>query len=174
MHKAKSLHPKVAVASVAIACISISLAECANAEEFQLKTCMVSVQRDLGVSPDAAYAECSKRSVGACITSMVGQKFVAMSVGRKREFYIVDAGNDYTRWMEGLGWRAKGCEPHGEGPRRDSYYENIWGTQKRTLFRQGACASEPVRLDQLNSIQEAEALCKHGLIDQVRLEKTID
>ena len=155
---------RLSLGLIGLACISMGLHQYAKAEETQLKSCMVSLQSELGVSPDIAYKECSKRSIADCIKQMTGAKFVALSVGRKRDLYIVDAGNDYTRWMEGWGWRAKDCEPHGEGPRRDSYYMNFWGTQKRTLFRQGACKSEKLELDQVNSIQEAETLCNSGTI----------
>jgi hypothetical protein len=135
-------------------------ADYTKAEEGRLKTCIESLQKELGISADTAYTECSKRSFADCIKEMTSKKFVAHTVGRKGNGYIVDAGNDFTRWMEGWGWRAKGCEPHGEGPRRDSYYYNIWGDQKRTLFRQGTCPSESLELDQINSLQEAEVLCK--------------
>ena len=142
--------------------LSLCLAglETAKAEEASLKVCMAAVQKDLGVSADIAYTECSKRTFAECIQKLASEKFIARAVGRKNERYIVDAGNDYTRWMEGSGWRAKGCEPHGEGPRRDSYFVNGWGTQKRTLFRQGACTAESMELDQVNSLQEAEVICK--------------
>lgn len=142
------------------ALLSMKCFEYAKAEEGRLKTCIESLQKELGVSADTAYTECSKRTFADCIKEMAGKKYVALSVSQKDTRYVVDAGNDYTRWMEGSGWRTKGCEPHGEGPRRDSYYMNAWGTQKRTLFRQGACPSASLELDQINSLQEAEVLCK--------------
>lgn len=157
-----SLHRKTLAAVAGVACVSLALAQHAKAEEARLKVCMNSMQKELGVSPDIAYTECNKKTIADCIKNMSGQKYVAMSVGRKGELYIVDAGNDYTRWMEGWGWRAKGCEPHGEGPRRDDYYENFWGKQKRTLFRQASCPSETMQLDQVNTLQEADLLCKNG------------
>lgn len=142
------------------AMLMIACSEYAIAEEFRLKTCIVSLQKELGVSADTAYTECSKRAFADCIKEMAGKKYIALAVSQKDTRYVVDVGNDYTRWMEGSGWRSKGCEPHGEGPRRDSYYMNAWGTQKRTLFRQGACPSASLELDQINSLQEAEVLCK--------------
>ena len=168
------LRSRAAVALLGLSCLSLVLVQYAQAEETQLKVCMISIQKELGVSADIAYTECSKRTVADCIKSMTGEKFVARSVGRKRDLYIVDAGNDYTRWMEGWGWRAKECEPHGEGPRNDSYYVNAWGKQKRTLFRQGSCPSDSVQLDQVNSIQEAEVLCQHGTIRQSPSGKAVD
>jgi hypothetical protein len=140
--------------------LSMACSEYAKAEESQLRACILSLQKELGVSADTAYTECSKREFADCIKEMAGKKFVANAVSQKDTRYVVDAGNDYTRWMEGSGWRSKGCEPYGEGPRRDSYYVNAWGTQKRTLFRQGACPSAQLELDQINSLQEAEVLCK--------------
>lgn len=165
---------RAAAALIGVSCLSLALLQYAKAEEARLKVCMNSIQKELGVSPDTAYIECSKRTVADCIKSMAGQKFVAMSVGRKGSLYIVDAGNDYTRWMEGGGWRAKGCEPYGEGPRRDSYFVNGWGTQKRTLFRQGSCPSEALQLDQVNTIHEAEVLCQHGTVNQSPGGKAFD
>jgi hypothetical protein len=139
---------------------SMICSEYAKGEEGQLKSCIVTLQKELSVSADIAYAECSRRTFADCIKETAGKKYVALAVGQKDVRYIVDAGNDYTRWMEGSGWRAKGCEPHGEGPRRDSTYENGWGIQKRTFFRQGACPSGSLELDQVNSLQETEVLCK--------------
>jgi hypothetical protein len=36
--------------------------------------------------------------------------------------------------------------------------------QKRTLFRQGACPSDSLELDQVYSIEEADILCKNGSV----------
>ena len=131
-----------------------------EAKDLELKTCIVAVQEELGVNADIAYSECSKRTFAECIQNMTGTKFVARSVEKRGNRFIVDAGNDYERWMEGHGWRAKGCEPYGEGPARHGYYMNGWGTQKRSFFRQGNCKESSVMLDQVNTIQEAEILCK--------------
>ena len=139
---------------------SLLLSDLSSAKELELKTCMASVQNELGVNADIAYSECSKRTFAECIKNMTGNKFIARSVAEKGDRFIVDLGNDYGRWMEGHGWRAKGCEPYGEGPARHGYYANGWGTQKRSFFRQGNCKSPSVKLDQINTIHEAEILCK--------------
>lgn len=160
----------VAVASASLT--SLVAAQYAEAQSALLKACMVETQKEYGVSADIAFTECSKKSIVDCIQEMTGKKFVARSVGRKRELYIVDAGNDFTRWMEGGGWRDKGCEPHGEGPRRDGYYQNAWGKQKRSFFRQGACPSDSLEMEQVNTIQEAELLCKHGTVEQIKKDES--
>jgi len=152
------LKPGLLTSIVIAGCIACGTAS--EAVENRLKVCMASFQKEMGVSPDIAYTECSKRSFSDCIKETSGKKFVAQYVGKKEDKFIVDAGNDFTRWMEGWGWRAKKCEPHGEGPRRDEKYTNFWGVQKRTLYRQGACQTETVELDQINSLQEAEVICK--------------
>jgi len=159
-NQADIMHAYSRIIVLSTAFLVLTFSDYAKGEEGRLKTCIVNLQKELGVSADTAYAECSRRTFADCIKEMAGKKYVALAVGQKDIRYIVDAGNEYTRWMEGSGWRVKGCEPHGEGPRRDSTYENAWGTQKRTFFRQGACPSGSLELDQVNSLQEAEVLCK--------------
>jgi hypothetical protein len=41
------------------------------------------------------------------------------------------------------------------------------GGQKRSFFRQGACKTNAIELDQVNSIREADTLFSVGAVNQV-------
>ena len=109
-----------------------------KADEVALIGCM-NKYKALGVTPDAALAECSKYSLGECISFLAGRNYVAHAVrdvlyeNRKsrKSFaypgdvpntnlrdngYLIDLGNDDNRWMEGKGWEDIDCVAHTDGP----------------------------------------------------------
>jgi len=81
-----------------ITCVAAS-----QAEESRLKVCMASFQKEVGVSPDIAYAECSKRSFADCIKETSGKKFVAQYVGRKTNLLSMLGMISQGGWKDGDG-----------------------------------------------------------------------
>ncbi|MFM6079108.1 MAG: hypothetical protein ACKPCI_11445, partial [Dolichospermum sp.] len=88
---------------------------------------------NLGVSPDAALAQCQKSNLAECVQRLITKKYVAKSVSQSNERYLVDLGDSDTRWLEGKSWRDKGCSAHTEGPFRMGRRSHDW-------FRQGWCS----------------------------------
>ena len=58
-----------------------------------------------------------------------------------------------------------------KGPARHCYDTNGCGQQKRSFFRQGACKTDAIELDQVNSIQEADTLFSVGAVNQVQVKQ---
>ena len=58
-----------------------------------------------------------------------------------------------------------------KGPARHCYDTNGCGRQKRSFFRQGACKTDAIELDQVNSIREANTLFLWGGGNQVQVKQ---
>lgn len=72
----------------------------AKAEDAALFQC-ISKFKALGVSPDAALAECKQQTLAECVKRLVGQNYVATAIRKGPEGYLIDLGNNDSRWMEG-------------------------------------------------------------------------
>ena len=133
-----------------------------KAEEAVLLQCIEKF-KSLGVSPDAALTECKQQTMAACIKRLVGQNFVATSIKKGPEGYLIDLGNNDSRWLEGGAWRAKRCNPYLEGPKRRQQAITSWGFDSVTQwFRQGWCATETLEFNQPYGLEDAKLRCEIG------------
>lgn len=147
---------------------TISVAE---ADQASMRQC-IKGYIELGISPDAALSECNKKSLSGCVQSLLGKKFQAFAIkkgsadGGKYTGYLVDLGNDQSRWMEGKQWKEKGCKAYSKGPyRRQSDKNNsFWSTERSyEWFRQGWCGRPRISLEQPYSLEEAKLRCELGV-----------
>ena len=79
----------------------------AKAEEAALFQC-IKQYKSLGISPDAALAECNKKTVAECIKQLLGQKYVVTALEKGPRGYLIDLGNNEDRWLEGGPWKRLG------------------------------------------------------------------
>lgn len=132
----------------------------AKADEKALIACIAKF-KEIGLSADLAYAECKQSSLGECIKNLLGKNYIAKSIEEKSNGYLVDLGNNDTRWLEGGSWKDLGCTPYTEGPKRRQQSMTVWGFDSvNTWFRQGICSKEAVELDQPYSPEEAKSACE--------------
>ena len=132
----------------------------AKADQASLMVC-INKFKGIGLSADLAYAECKQSTLGECIKDLVKKNFVAKALEKKNDGYLVDLGNDDSRWLEGGAWKNYGCLPYTEGPKRRQQSMTVWGFDSvNTWFRQGICTSESVELNQPYSAEEAKTVCE--------------
>ena len=138
------------------------LAGAAKAEGAALFQC-ISKFKALGVSPDAALAECKQQTLAECVKRLVGQNYVATAIRKGPEGYLIDLGNNDSRWMEGGPWKAKGCVPNQDGPKRRQQAMTSWGFDSvNQWFRQGWCPTESLELNQPYGLEDAKVRCEVG------------
>lgn len=131
----------------------------------------------LGVSADAALLQCNQMTIGDCVETLIRERVIITAVRHDPEQgYLIDLGSDEYSWLEGDGWREKGCEPYTEGPyRRNSDNlrgEGILGRGRSfEWFRQGWCEDDKIVLDRLYSLEEANILCQDGKVENKNQEK---
>jgi len=146
--------------------ISLPLGQTAvKAQETAILKC-IKEYKNLGISSDAALAQCQKNNLVECVQRLNTQKYVAKSVSESNGRYLIDLGNSDTRWLEGKGWRDKGCTAHTEGPykRQSDQNQTFWQKQRSyEWFRQGLCSQSQIELEQNYSVDEAKTLCELGL-----------
>ena len=160
-----------------------------QADSVALIGCM-NKYKALGVTPDAALAECSKYSLGECISFLAARNYVAHAVrdalyvnresgrsaGQRANGYLIDLGNDNDRWMEGKGWEDLGCVAHTDGPyKRQSDRRNEtklllpigfgaagvgYGGRSYEWFRQGWCGTDSIKLSQRYGYYDAKLICE--------------
>ncbi|MDB9460634.1 hypothetical protein PN473_19815 [Dolichospermum circinale CS-545/17] len=120
---------------------------------------------NLGISPDAALAQCQKSNLAECVQRLISKKYVAKSVSQFNGRYLVDLGDSDTRWLEGKNWRDKGCSAHTEGQykRQSDNRREFGGRRSYEWFRQGWCSQPQIELEQNYSVDEAKTLCELGL-----------
>ena len=132
----------------------------AKADQEALMVC-INKFKGIGLSADLAYAECKQSTLGECIKNLVRTNFVAKAIEKKKDGYLVDLGNDDSRWLEGGAWKNLGCAPYTEGPKRRQQSMTVWGFDSvNTWFRQGICTRESVELNQPYSAEEAKTVCE--------------
>jgi hypothetical protein len=120
----------------------------------------------LGVSPDAALAQCNKASLTECVKRLTSSKVVAKSVSESQGRYLIDLGDNESRWMEGQGWREKDCQANTQGQykRQSDQHRTFFGNQRSfEWFRQGFCSTPTIQLEQNYTLDEAKTLCELGL-----------
>lgn len=135
-----------------------------KAEEAAILDC-ISKYTKLGVSPDAALAECKKNTLKDCIERLTASKVVVKAISKSEKGYLVDLGDNDTRWLEGKAWKNKGCKAYTKGPykRQSDKHRTFWGKQRSyEWFRQGWCSNEEIELEQNYSLNEAKTLCEVG------------
>lgn len=174
---------RIALPSGAIACTSLlaSLLFCdtAKADQANLVAC-IKQYTEIGVSADAALAECKKSSLAECVQRLMGQKYQASSIkytkpgapdAKENEVgYLIDLGNTESRWLEGKQWKEKGCSAYTQGPykRQSDQISTFWSTQRSyEWFRQGWCQESVITLEQPYSLEEAKLRCEIGLTGAV-------
>ena len=133
-------------------------ASAARADEQQLFAC-IKQYTALGISADAALAQCQKTSVVGCVQKLLQSKFVASSIKfisgddptakPTERGYLIDIGNTESRWLEGKQWQAKGCAAFTKGPykRQSDKNSTFWNTERSyEWFRQGWCPNSSIEL----------------------------
>ena len=147
-----------------------SLFYAVSAEEASLAAC-IQKYRTIGISPDVALSQCKEETIGSCVKNMVGRNFVAVKIKENNGKFLMDLGNDRTRWLEGGQWRKLGCDAYSKGPyhRQSDMNQNTlgWvpGFKGRSFewFRQGWCRGSVIELQQPYSLEEATLACKMGV-----------
>lgn len=147
-----------------LAVLLLSVEPAARADNAAMLSCINSYKR-LGVSADAAFAECNKKSLLGCVQSLLGKKFVAKAVGEAPGGYLIDLGGNQSRWLEGAGWEKEGCKPYLQGPTRAEVGDpgrGLFriGKYNYTWYRQGICSTDSLELEQLYEPDEAKMQCE--------------
>ena len=152
----------------------LALQTSAQADQQQVFAC-IKEYTAIGVSADAALAQCQKTSVVGCVQKLLQTKFVATAIqfangsqgtaGDERG-YLIDLGNTESRWLEGKQWKAKGCAAFTQGPykRQSDKITTFWNTERSyEWFRQGWCPTSTIELEQPYSLEEAKLRCDLGI-----------
>ena len=152
-------------------------ATAARADEQQVFAC-IKKYTNLGISADAALAQCQKSSVVGCVQKLLQSKFVASSIKLvpaddltakpNERGYLIDIGNTESRWLEGKQWQAKGCSAFTKGPykRQSDNISTFWSAERSyEWFRQGWCQASSIELEQPYSLEEAKLRCELGIVN---------
>ena len=135
-----------------------------HADEAALIGC-IKKYKSLGISADAALLECNKGTLLGCVKDLLGKNYVARSIEKLPQGYLIDLGNDQSRWLEGLGWEKERCKAYTKGPNRAEVADEgrgllRWGKFNYTWFRQGICPSKQLELSQPYGIEDAKLQCE--------------
>lgn len=173
MFFAKRGYPLFGVCLLAL----MATASAAGANEQQVFAC-IKQYTALGISADAALAQCQKASVVGCVQKLLQSKFTANSIKfvagddltakPNERGYLIDIGNTESRWLEGKQWQAKGCSAFTQGPykRQSDNISTFWNAERSyEWFRQGWCQSSSIELEQPYSLEEAKLRCELGIIN---------
>lgn len=160
---------------------SLFACDIAQADQNNLLVC-IKQYTTIGVSADAALAECKKSSLADCVQKLMGQKYQASSIkyvkpgspdAKETDVgYLIDLGNTESRWLEGRQWKEKGCFAYTQGPykRQSDRNSTFWSTQRSyEWFRQGWCQEATITLEQPYSLEEAKLRCEVGVISGASL-----
>ena len=153
--------------SLIITFLSLSfMGNIGHAQDAALAKCM-KTYLDLKVSPDMALSECRKMSMIDCVKSLAGTPYVAFSIKEEDGKFLVDVGNETSRWMEGKTWDQISCSAFQKGPyrRQSDKYAGMFGSGERSYewFRQAWCTKSQVQLEQPYSLEEAKLRCELGV-----------
>lgn len=164
------------VSAAALAIVGFSFAfleDAAKADQAAVLEC-IKGYTDIGISPDAALSECNKKSLSGCVQGLLGKKFEAVAIKRGTadggvySGYLIDLGNEQSRWMEGKQWKEQGCKAYTKGPYRRQSDKNssFWNTERSyEWFRQGWCGRPKITLQQPYSVEEAKLRCELGVTE---------
>ena len=155
----------------------IASASAVRADEQQLFAC-IKKYTTLGISADAALAQCQKTSVVGCVQKLLQSKFTASSIKfvagddptakPTERGHLIDIGNTESRWLEGKQWLTKGCAAYTQGPykRQSDKNSTCWNTERSfEWFRQGWCPNSSIELEQPYSLEEAKLRCELGIFN---------
>ena len=86
--------------------------------------------------------------------------------------YLIDLGDNKSRWLEGEQWRSKECLAYTQGPNRkesDDTLAQVLALRsglsfEREWYRQGFCKSDKIQLDHPYSVEEAKLRCEVGVL----------
>ena len=147
----------------------------AEAEESRLVSC-IKQYTDLGVSADSALSECKQKTLADCVKELMKGKYLATSIkfvdpragvsGSNETGYLIDLGNQESRWLEGGQWAEKGCIAYTRGPynREDVPKKGLFGKRRSyQWFRQGWCSQSSIELEQPYTLEEAKLRCELGV-----------
>ena len=154
-----------------IAMIGVLLTNAAAKAQETTKIECVKEYIKIGVSPDAALGECNKNNLGDCVKKLTASKVVITGVSESQGRYLVDIGDQESRWLEGKKWQEKGClaNTQGQYKRQSDNIKTFWGTQRSyEWFRQGFCSTPTIQLEQNYTIGEAKTLCELGIKPNTR------
>ena len=127
-----------------------------RADEAALFAC-INKYKEVGVSADAALVECKGKSLDACIKGLMGKKYVATSLMKGPEGYLIDLGSFDGRWIDGHEWRRNGCKAYEDGPSRKI---SQGAAMMHEWFRQGWCPSQQINLGGVYSLDDAKNACE--------------
>ncbi len=161
----KLLIPLLALSSLLVGCTStekdssnqLSIEDCPKVNEAPLVQC-IKQYKILGVSPDLALSECKKNKLSECIKSLEGKNFVARSIKKETDGFLIDLGNISTRWMLKSQWEDKGCIANKKGISRTQFAHLAFNNKK--YFRQGFCQSEAIEINQSITVEQAKLSCE--------------
>lgn len=153
----------------------LASASAVQADQQQVFAC-IKQYTALGISADAALAQCQKDSVVGCVQRLLQSKFVASAIKFvpgddltakiNERGYLIDIGNTESRWLEGKQWKEKGCAAFTQGPykRQSDKNTTFWNTERSyEWFRQGWCQTSTITLEQPYSLEEAKLRCELGI-----------
>ncbi len=153
----------------------------ARADQTNLLVC-IKQYTALGISPDAALGECKKTSMGECVQKFLGLKYEPVAikyvdpktpgVKEAEAGYLIDLGDNKSRWLEGKQWQSKECLAYIQGPYKKESDDGLLKLSAelsgnllhREWFRQGFCKSDKIQLDHPYSIEEAKLRCEAGVL----------
>lgn len=157
------------VSVIGIASISLTNTV-ATAQDETVLSCVQGYRNKLGISPDAALAECKRNTIIECIKVLTGKKVVAKAVSSTDKGYLIDLGDIEARWLEGHLWKEKDCKANTLGPyrRQSDRHRTFWSNQRSyEWFRQGFCSQPEIELDQNYSLNEAKTLCELSPVNEL-------
>ena len=167
-----------------LACLGLAsgvyISDSARADQTNLLVC-IKQYTALGISPDAALGECKKTSLGECVQKLLGQKYEPVTikyvdpktpnVKENQVGYLIDLGDNKTRWLEGGQWLSKECLAYTQGPNKkdsDDALIQVFALSsglsfEREWYRQAFCKSGKIQLDHPYSVEEARLRCEVGV-----------
>lgn len=159
----------------------VYIGDSARADQANLLVC-IKQYIALGISPDAALGECKKTSLSECVQKLLGQKYEPVAikyvdpktpnVKETEAGYLIDLGDNKSRWLEGEQWHSKECLAYTQGPNRKEGDDKLaqlaarysGHSFHREWYRQGFCKSDKIQLDHPYSVEEAKLRCDVGVL----------
>ncbi|EAU70525.1 possible Flavivirus glycoprotein, immunoglobul [Synechococcus sp. BL107] len=155
-----SFMKKTFLLAASVFSLTATLFPIARADEATLFVC-IKKYTALGITPDTALSECKQKSLAGCINTLLGKDKEIISTVKKNDGYLIDLGENQDNWLEGGGWRDKGCKPYVNGASKTTRIGDPWnGEVKLEWFAQGICPSNTYNTGIKYSLASAELACK--------------
>lgn len=176
---------RLACLASSLACLGlisgVYISDSARADQTNLLVC-IKQYTALGISPDAALGECKKTSLGECVQKLLGQKYEPVAikyvdpktpnVNENQVGYLIDLGDNNSRWLEGERWFSKDFLAYTQGPNKkesDDALAQLAAQRSghsfhREWYRQAFCKSDKIQLDHPYSVEEAKLRCEVGVL----------